>query len=399
MLCRAARVVGTAHFLEHLAFKGTSKRTQAQLELEVENMGAMFNAYTSRELTTYYAKCFSSDVGATTEIISDLVKNATLDAGAVEAERKTILREMQEVNLMEEELVLDYLHATAYQGTPLGYTILGPEANIKTITRDDLKTYIDTHYTAPRMVLAAAGGIEHEELVAYAEQHFGSLSSEDNTPEATLCSFTGSEIRDRNDELPFAHIALAVEGVGHAHKDYMPLMVASTIIGNWNRSFGGGMNLSSHLARMCTEHGWANSYSSFLTSYSDTGLWGIYAVCHPQKTEEFVYELQEEWARMCVSVNDTEVARAKNQLKAAMVFANDGTTATCDEIGRQVLQRGSRVSPVELDASIEAVTPATIKQVMDEYVWDQPPAVVGVGPTENLTDYARILSGMSKLRR
>jgi processing peptidase subunit beta len=116
-----------------MAFKGTSKRTQAALELEVENMGALLNAYTSRELTTYYAKCFSSDVGHSVEILSDLLLNSTFADSAVDAERGVILREMQEVNDIPEEVVLDYLHSTAYQGTSLGYTILGPEENIKCV--------------------------------------------------------------------------------------------------------------------------------------------------------------------------------------------------------------------------------------------------------------------------
>merc|ERR1719424_2546526 len=213
---------GTAHFLEHMAFKGTTKRTQGQLELEVENMGAMLNAYTSREMTTYYAKCLSKDIGHSTEILSDLLTNAKLDLGAIETERDVILREMQEVNDQPEEVVLDYLHATAYQGSSLGYTILGPAENIKSITEADLRNYITTNYTAPRIVLAGAGGVDHDELVGFAQEHFGGLSSESSVVDASPALFVGSEIKARDDSAPMAHIALSVEGCSWTDPDYFP---------------------------------------------------------------------------------------------------------------------------------------------------------------------------------
>jgi len=386
---------GTAHFLEHMAFKGTTKRTQAALELEVENMGAMLNAYTSREMTTYYAKCLSKDIGHSTEILSDLLTNAKLDLNAIETERDVILREMQEVNNQPEEVVLDYLHATAYQGTSLGYTILGPEENIKSITQADLKEYIDTNYTGPRMVIAAAGGVDHDELVDLANEHFGGLSPELNESEgAKQCRYTGSELRDRDDNMPVAHVAFAVESVGHTHEDYWKMMVANSVVGNWDRSFGGSENLSSPLARITAEHNWAHSYTSFFTAYSDTSLWGTYAVLDPMKIEEFTWELQHEWMRLCRDVNEPDVTRAKNQLKAALAFASDGTTAVCDELGRQMLTHGRRVTALELDEQIEGITVDSVRAACDEYIYDQCPAIVAYGACEGLTDYNRVRNAM-----
>jgi processing peptidase subunit beta len=166
---------GVAHFLEHLAFKGTQKRTQQQLEVEIENMGGHLNAYTSREQTVYFAKVFKNDVGRAVEILSDILLNSKLDESAIEREREVILREMSEVNKEQEELVLDHLHATAFQGTGLGRTILGPEENIRSLKQADLINYIQQHYTAPRMVIAGAGAINHTELCELADKHFGSL--------------------------------------------------------------------------------------------------------------------------------------------------------------------------------------------------------------------------------
>ena len=166
---------GVAHFLEHLAFKGTTKRTQQQLEVEIENMGGHLNAYTSREQTVYFAKVFKSDVGKAVEILSDVLLNSEFSEDAIERERKVILQEMTEVNKQQEELVLDHLHATAFQGTGLGRTILGPEENIMKLKRSDLVDYIQQHYTAPRMVIGGGGAVNHEELCGYASQYFGNL--------------------------------------------------------------------------------------------------------------------------------------------------------------------------------------------------------------------------------
>ncbi|CAF1556945.1 unnamed protein product, partial [Didymodactylos carnosus] len=180
---------GTAHFLEHMAFKGTNKRTQSNLELEVENLGAHLNAYTSREQTVYYAKCFSKDLPQIVELLSDIIQNSKFGEEEIERERSTILREMQEIENNLQEVVFDYLHATAYQGTPLGRTILGPTENVKSIQKGDLLKYVNTHYKAPRMVLAAAGGINHEQLVKLGEEHFGKLKAgyEGDVPDLLPC--------------------------------------------------------------------------------------------------------------------------------------------------------------------------------------------------------------------
>lgn len=187
---------GVAHFLEHLSFKGTSKRTQQQLEVEIENMGGHLNAYTSREQTVYFAKVFKSDVGKAVEILSDILLDSKLDPAAIERERDVILREMSEVNKQQEELVLDHLHATAFQGTGLGRTILGPEENIRSLQQADLVDYIQNHYTAPRMVIAGAGAIDHQQLCELADKHFGKLPKTPKNAMAVAMEpavFTGSD--------------------------------------------------------------------------------------------------------------------------------------------------------------------------------------------------------------
>lgn len=193
---------GAAHFLEHMAFKGTKNRTQKQLELEIENLGGHLNAYTSREQTVYYAKVFKNDVPKAVEILSDILQNSLLDEGAITRERDVILRESVEVSKQYEEVILDELHSTAFQGTGLGRTILGPDQNIRNLTRGDLQSYINTHYTANRFVIAAAGAVDHNQLVELTQKHFGGLaegSPEGFTPEPAV--FTGSDKRIRFDSM------------------------------------------------------------------------------------------------------------------------------------------------------------------------------------------------------
>lgn len=392
---------GTAHFLEHMAFKGTSKRSQTDLELEVENLGAHLNAYTSREQTVYYAKCFSKDLNKAVEILSDILTNSTLGEQEIERERSVILREMQEVETNLQEVVFDYLHATAYQGTPLGRTILGPTENIKSISRADLVEYISTHYKGPRMVLAGAGGVDHNELVKLAEQHFGKLGmGYEGTIIPTLnpCRFTGSEIRVRDDAMPLAHVAIAVEGAGWSNGDNIALMIANTLIGSWDRSHGGGANLASRLAAACAQQNLCHSFQAFNTCYTDTGLWGMYFVSEKNTIEDMLFNVQSEWMRLCSSVTDFEVQRAKNLLKTNMLLMLDGSTPICEDVGRQMLCYGRRIPLPELDARIDAVDAATIRDICMKYIYDKCPAVAAVGPTEQLPDYNRIRNSMYWMR-
>lgn len=391
---------GTAHFLEHMAFKGTKKRSQLDLELEIENMGAHLNAYTSREQTVYYAKAFSKDLPRAVEILSDITQNSTLGEAEIERERGVILREMQEVETNLQEVVFDYLHSTAYHSTALGRTILGPTENIKSINRNDLVEYITTHYKGPRIVLAAAGGVSHDELLDLAKYHFGNLPStcEGETPALPPCRFTGSEIRVRDDKMPLAHIAIAVEAVGWSHPDTFPLMVANTLIGNWDRSFGGGVNLSSKLAQITCHGNLCHSFQSFNTCYTDTGLWGLYMVCEPNTVEDMMHFVQKEWIRLCTNISETEVARAKNLLKTNMLLQLDGSTPICEDIGRQMLCYNRRIPLPELEARIEGIDAKTIRDVCTKYIYDKSPAIAAVGPIEQLPDYRRIRSGMYWLR-
>lgn len=187
-----------------------------------------------------------------------------------------ILRESEEVEKQVEEVVFDHLHATAFQGQPLGRTILGPRENIRDISRTELTNYIKSNYTAERMVLVGSGGVPHEKLVELAEKHFSGIPSKGIENEAYVLSkkkadFIGSDVRVRDDTMSTANIALAVEGVSWNSEDYFTALVAQAIVGNYDKAMGNAPHQGSKLSGFVHKHELANSFMSFSTSYSDTG--------------------------------------------------------------------------------------------------------------------------------
>jgi len=397
------RTSGTAHFLEHMAFKGTGKRSQHALELEVENLGAHLNAYTSREQTVYYAKAFRKDVDKAVDIISDILQNSKLEAGAVERERDVILREQEEVDKQLEEVVFDHLHSVAFQGQALGRTILGPKENILSIKREDLAGYISKNYTADRMVLVGAGGIEHETLVKLAEKHFSGLPTSSAPLQvggstSAPSKFVGSEVRIRDDTSATCNVAIAVEGVSWSSPDYFPMLVLQSIMGNWDRSLGSSPLLSSRLSHIISSQNLANSFMHFSTSYSDTGLWGIYMVSENHTNlDDMVHFTLREWQRMSTAPTEGEVERAKSQLKASLLLGLDGSTAIAEDIGRQLVTSGKRYTPAEIETAISAIGTKDIQRVAQKYLWDADIAMAAHGRTEGLLSYDRIRADLSSM--
>ncbi|KAI9085230.1 hypothetical protein K1719_032753 [Acacia pycnantha] len=227
-----------------MIFKGTEKRTARQLEEEI---------------------------------------NSKFDEKQITRERDVILREMEEVGAQTEEVIFDHLHATAFQYSPLGRTILGPAQNIKTITKDHLQNYIQTHYTAPRMVIAASGAdVKHEDIVEQVKTLFTKLSSDPTTASQLVSKepaiFTGSEVRMIDDDIPLAQFAVAFEGASWTDPDSISLMVMQSMLGSWNKTAGGGKHMGSELAQRVGINEVAESMMAFNTNYKDTGLFGVYAV-------------------------------------------------------------------------------------------------------------------------
>mmetsp|Transcript_12767 Transcript_12767/g.29855 ORF Transcript_12767/g.29855 Transcript_12767/m.29855 type:complete len:484 (+) Transcript_12767:227-1678(+) len=378
---------GAAHFLEHMAFKGTQKRTQRQLEEQIENMGGHLNAYTSREQTAYFAKVFSKDVPTAIEIISDILLNSNLEPQAIEREREVILREMEEVNKNQEELVLDHLHATAFQGTALGRTILGSEQNIRTLTRDQLVDYITTQYTAPRMVVAGAGAVDHAELCELADKHFGALSSDIGGAEYEPAVFTGSDYRVKFNSEDVGYMAVAFPTDSWTSEYAFPLMLMQLLLGSYDRASGMGHNYASNLCQDVAENELCYSLNTFNTHYKDTGLFGVYAVCPDNKIDDVSWYIMNNLIRLVHSVGDEEVERAKVSLKAAMLSNLDGHNNVAEDIGRSLLNYGRRMTPAETFLRIDAVTTDDIKATAYKFFNDKDHALAAVGGIHELPDY------------
>ncbi|GAB5590367.1 Mitochondrial-processing peptidase subunit beta [Umbelopsis nana] len=381
---------GTAHFLEHLAFKG-SKPSQ------IESLGGNFDAYTTREQSAFFAQTLNSNVAQTVDILSEAVLNPSLDS--LDQVREVILKEQQKAANNAEQIVFDHLHATAFQGEALGRTIAGTPETIQSISREDLTNFIKNNYTGDRTVLVGSGNINHEELCKLAEQKFGSLpsgSALSGKLAAKKPKFTGSEIRLRDDTLPEAHIAIAVEGASLSSPDYYTTLVMQSIIGSWDRSLGGSSLLGSRLSTVVDKHHLANSFMSFNTAYKDTGLWGIYfATSNKTQIDDFVHFTQKEWARLSETVTEGEVERAKQMLKGSLLLGLDGNNAVAQDIATQILATGKRLSAQEVEQVISKISVADVRRAAQEYLWDQEVAVVGYGPVEGLTDYLRVRGFMS----
>jgi processing peptidase subunit beta len=227
------------------------------------------------------------------------------------------------------------------------------------------------------MVLVGAGGVQHEELVQLAQKHFGSLPVSPNPIQLGRSShgkteFVGSEVRIREDTMPTAHIAIAVEGVGWSSPDYFPMLVMQSILGNWDRALGSSPLLSSRLSHIVSSNNLANSFMSFSTSYSDTGLWGIYLVTENlMNIDDLTHFTLKEWTRMSIAPTLNEVERAKSQLKASLLLTLDGTTAIAEDIGRQLVTSGRRMTPKQIENAVDAVSPADIQRVAQKYLWDK----------------------------
>ncbi|XP_057343970.1 cytochrome b-c1 complex subunit 1, mitochondrial isoform X3 [Manis pentadactyla] len=345
---------GAGYFVEHLAFKGTKNRPGSALEKEVESMGAHLNAYSTREHTAYYIKVLSKDLPKAVELLADIVQNCSLEDSQIEKERDVILRELQENDASLRDVVFDYLHATAFQGTPLAQAVEGPSENARKLSRADLTEYLGRHYKAPRMVLAAAGaGVEHRQLLDLAQKHFSSLSeayTEDAVPTLAPCRFTGSE------------------------------------------------HLSSPLASAAVTNKLCQSFQTFNICYAETGLLGAHFVCDRMSIDDMMFLLQGQWMRLCTSATESEVGRGKNILRNALVSHLDGTTPVCEDIGQSLLTYGRHIPLAEWESRIAEVDARTVREVCSKYFYDQCPAVAGLGPIEQLPDYNRIRSGMFWLR-
>ncbi|GFE55371.1 mitochondrial processing peptidase [Babesia ovis] len=382
---------GAAHFLEHMIFKGTSNRSRLQLEEEIEQKGAHLNAYTAREQTGYYARCFNKDVPWCTELLSDILQNSVIDPAQMEAEKHVILREMEEVEKSTEEVIFDRLHMTAFRDSSLGFTILGPVENIQNMRREYLMDYIQKNYTADRMVFCCVGNVEHDKVVQLAEKHLCTIPQGNGKIQLEKPYFVGSELLNRNDNMgPHAYLAVAFEGVSWTNPDSVCFMLMQSIIGSYKRSQEGIVpgkvsgNKTVHAIANRMSVGCAEAFSAFNTCYKDTGLFGFYAQADEVAVDHCVGELMFGVTAMSYSITDEEVERAKRQLMMQFLSMNESTSTVAEEVARQIIVYGRRMPVVEFLLRLEKIDAEEVKRVAWKYLHDQEVAVTAMGPLHGM---------------
>lgn len=385
---------GAAHFLEHMAFKGTKRRSRIQLEQEIENMGAHLNAYTSREQTVYYAKAFKKDLAQCLDVLSDILLNSTIDNDALEVEKRVILREMEEVEKQTEEVIFDRLHMTAFRDSPLGFTILGSAENIRNMKREDILDYISRNYYGSRMVVAAAGDINHKELVEHVQKYFANVpvaKQQSIVVPAEKPFFCGSELIYRDDDMgPIAHIAVGFEGVPWKSPDVTAFMLMQAIVGSYRKHdeglVPGKLSANTTVRNIATkmQTGCAEMFSAFNTCYRDTGLFGFYAQCDEVAVEHCVLDLMYGITALSYSVTDEEVERGKAQLTTQLLGHLDSTTAVAEDLGRQILVYGRHIPMAEFLTRLNAIDADEIKRVAWKHLHDREVAVSAMGPLHGM---------------
>lgn len=351
-------------------------------------MGGHLNAYTSREQTVYYAKCFKSDLRNGVDILADILQHSTLDQGHLDFERGVILREMEEVEKTTEEVIFDRLHLTAFHDSPLGYTILGPVENIQSITQEHLREYVKENYLAERIVVAAAGPVDHAELVRNSEELFSHFRSGDGKRKEEKPAFYGAELLYRSqEEGSLAHFAVGYEGVPWTHPDSLTFMVIQSIIGNYKKNEGlvpaklSSNRLTNSVANLGPG---AESFSAFNTCYKDTGLFGFYGESDEATLDGYLDELLFAVSNLAFSVTEEEVERGKRQLKTTLFGSLDSTTAIAEDIGRQLLVYGRRIPLAELLLRLDAINIEEVKRVARERLFDKDVAVTALGPLSRM---------------
>ncbi len=370
---------GVAHMLEHMAFKGTRRRSALDIAQEIEQVGGHLNAFTSREQTAYYARAMASDLDLSVDILADILRNSIFDADEMEREREVILQEIGQAEDTPDDIIFDHLQATAFPDQALGRAILGSVERVQGMRREDLQGFLDRKYHAPTMVLAGAGGVEHERLVDLAEKLFGDVSAapSEKRPEAR---YDGGESRHVRD-LEQAHVTFALPALAFHDPDFYALQVYSTIL-------GGGM--SSRLFQEVREkRGLAYSVYAYPTSYRDTGLLTLYAGTGGEKLDELTPVLADELARMTGPIDGAEIERARNQLKVGMVMSLESSSARLEQLGRQMLLHGRVLDVDEILAAIEAVDETALRRVAERIMRAAKPALAAMGPVQGLESYSR----------
>jgi predicted Zn-dependent peptidase len=369
----SAEINGVSHLLEHMAFKGTHRRNAQAIAEEIEAVGGHLNAYTAREQTAYYARILAGDTPLAVDIIADILQHSTFDAGELARERAVVLQEIGQSEDTPDDIIFDHFQAAAFPEQPMGRPVLGKAEIVRDMKGETIRTYMRRHYAPERLVLAAAGQVDHEQLVELARRAFTDLSiGGANTPEPA--SYAGGESRIERD-LEQVHLVLGLPAVSYLDPDHYALGVLSTL-------FGGGM--SSRLFQEIREkRGLVYSIYSFASSFRDGGLFGVYAGTGENEAAEILPLVIEELRRLPATLTGEELERARAQSKAGILMARESTGNRAEQLASQILAHGRPLPTEEIIQRIDAVDAAQLARLAGRLMAGRP-TLAALGPIGRL---------------
>ena len=363
---------GLSHMLEHMAFKGTSTMNARAIAEAFDLMGGNVNAYTSHEHTVYYAKVLKEYANDALSLMCSIIADSVFDAGELEREREVILQEIAMHHDSPDDLVFDLFQEMSFTNQPLGRSILGDPERIEKFTREDLLAYTQKHYQPARMVLAAAGAVDHAQTLATATRFFAGMKN--TNMEAgiyTPATYCGGE-KTLEKDLEQVQLVLGFPAAPATVDDYYTVQVLATIL-------GGGM--SSRLFQEIRENrGLAYTVSAFTSGYQDIGVLGLHAGTTQEHLSELTTAMHDILASIRDGVSDEEMLRAKNQLKAGVVMTRESTGAIAEWIARHLLVYGEYRTAEQLIATIEAITVADVVRITEQCLATKSPVIAALGP-------------------
>jgi predicted Zn-dependent peptidase len=371
------RVMGVSHMLEHMAFKGTQRRNAREIAEEIEAVGGYLNAYTSREQTAFHARVLKADVPLALDILADILTAPTFEEIELERERQVVLQEIGQARDTPDDIVFDHLQAVIYPDQPMGWPILGEDETVTGFRREDLRAYMNANYRAADMTLVASGAVDHETIVKLAEEKFANLNR-GNVPEALPALYVGGDMRGSH-ELEQAHVTFAFPGVANDDPDYYAAQIYVTAL-------GGGM--SSRLFQEAREkRGLCYSIYAFAHSAKDSGTIGVYAGTGEAEAAEISAVVAGEMALLAEGATETEVARAKAQLKSSLLMGLERPGSRAEQIAGQMFALGRVLTVEEMVSKLDAVDATEVRRFASRIMQSPNPAIAAIGPIAKLERY------------
>ncbi|MGB0682068.1 MAG: M16 family metallopeptidase [Magnetovibrionaceae bacterium] len=376
---------GISHMLEHMAFKGTSKRSAFDIAAAIEDVGGHLNAYTTREHTAYYARVLSDDVALAFDVVADIVRNAEMSPEEIARERAVIVQEINQANDQPEDVVFDAFQRLAYPDQALGRPVLGLAEVVSGFDREKLLGFLEQSYGGSRIIVAAAGKVDHDQLLDLAGQAFDGRGREADVVLEKASYGGGGDWREKRD-LEQVQIALGFDGLAYADDDFFAASVYSTIL-------GGGM--SSRLFQEVREkRGLVYNVYSFMSCYGDGGLFGIHLGTGEAEAAEALPVVCDTLLESENTISEAEIARARAQLKASTLMSLESTASRCEQIANQLMVFGRPLSVEEIITKVDAVDLAAVKSVARR-LRSSKPILTALGPISKVEAYDTVLDRLS----